>query len=79
MEIVEEAAQEAQEELAGQVADSVVMVLQEILEVQVKMEQVLVQDAKDIQADKQASQDQVVDLVEVQAPNTLQVTLEVLV
>ena len=79
MEIVEEEAQEAQEELAGQGADSVVMVLQEILEVQVKMEQVLVQDAKDIQADKQASQDQVVDLVEVQAPNTLQVTLEVLV
>ena len=79
MEIVEEEDQAAQEELAGQVADSVVVVLQEIQAVQVQTEAVLVQDVMDIQADKQVRQDQVVDLVEVQAPNTLQVTLEVLV
>ena len=68
-----------QEELADQVADTAVMVLQEIQAVQVQTEAVLVLDVMDIQADKQVRQDQVVDLVEVQAPNTLQVTLEVLV
>ena len=79
MEIVGQEELEAQEELAGQVADSVVAVDQEIQAVQVQTEAVLLQDAAVIQADKQARQDQVVDQVEVQAPNTLRVTLEVLV
>ena len=58
------------------------MATTEALETQVKlvpMEAVLVQDVVDIQADKMVRQDQVVDLEEVQAPNTQQVTLEVLV
>ena len=79
MEIVGQEELVDQEELADQVADTAVMVLQEIQAVQVQTEAVLVLDVMDIQADKQVRQDQVVDLVEVQAPNTLQVTLEVLV
>ena len=76
---VEQEEEVAMEVLAVMAADSVAT---EQLETQVKlvpMEAVLVQIVVDIQADKVVRQDQVVDLVEVQAPNTQQVTLEVLV
>ena len=75
---------EQEEEVAMEVLAvmEATMATTEALETQgklVPMEAVLVQDVVDIQADKMVSQDQVVDLEEVQAPNTQQVTLEVLV
>jgi len=75
---------EQEEEVAMEVLAvmEATMAATEALETQVKlvpMEAVLVQIVADIQADKVVRQDQVVDLVEVQAPNTQQVTLEVLV
>tara|TARA_B100000131_G_C17951563_1_gene546666 strand:- start:306 stop:545 length:240 start_codon:yes stop_codon:yes gene_type:complete len=75
---------EQEEEVAMEVLAvmAATMAATEALETQVKlvpMEAVLVQIVADIQADKMVRQDQVVDLVEVQAPNTQQVTLEVLV